>query len=188
MRRPAPPGRLVVYLAAVRRIAAILPALLAATLGCGYSWVGYRAGFGDIRTVAIQTPANDSFQPGVEYVVADALRREFLRRGAVRVVDDPAAADLVLDGRVAAVKTAGRSFSSVVFTMEYELVMVLELTAVRTDGTPLPIGERSLEESEYYLASADVEAMRKNREEAVRRVAQVLAQRVHDSLLEAAPR
>jgi hypothetical protein len=166
----------------------MLPALLAATLGCGYAWVGYDAGFGDIRTVAIRTPANDSFEPGVEFVVADALRREFLRRGAVRVVDDPASADLVVDGRIAALKSGGRSFSSVIFTMEYELVMVLDLKAVRADGTPLAIGERSLEDSEYYLASADVEATRKNREEAVRRVAQVLAQRVHDSLLEAAPR
>ena len=166
----------------------MLAALLAATLGCGYSWVGYHAGFGEIRTVAIRTPSNDSFEPGVEFVVADALRREFLRRGAVRIVEDPSAADLVVDGRVAALRSAGRSFSSVIFTMEYELVMVLDLEAVRADGTPLAIGEHSLEESEYYLASADVEATRKNRDEAVRRVAQVLAQRVHDSLIEAAPR
>ncbi len=55
-----------VYLAAVRWLAATLLALLAASLGCGYSVVGYEAGFGDIRTVAILTPANDSFLPGVE--------------------------------------------------------------------------------------------------------------------------
>ncbi len=44
---------------------------------------------------------------------------------------------------------------------------------------------RALQEAEYYLASADVEAMRKNRDEAIRRVAGVLAQRVHDTLFEA---
>ena len=175
-----------VYLAAVRWLAATLLALLAASLGCGYSLVGYEAGFGDIRTVAILTPANDSFVPGVEYVVADALRREFLRRGAVRVIDDPDAADLVLGGSVRRVSTSGKSFSSVVFTLEYELVLTLDLEAVRVDGSELPIGKRSLQEAELYLASADVEAMRKNRDEAIRRVAGVLAQRVHDTLFEAA--
>ena len=176
-----------VYLAAVRRLAAIFPVLLVASLGCGYTLVGYDAGFGDIRTVAIETPANDSFEPGVEYVVAEALRQEFLRRGAVRVVDDPATADLVLGGSVRDVRTSGRSFSSVVFTLEYELVLTLDLEARRSDGTPLPIGPRSLQEAEYYLASADVEATRKNRQEAIRRLTKVLAQRVHESLFEAVP-
>jgi len=158
-----------------------------AASGCGYSVVGYGAGFEGIRTVAIRTPENDSFLPGVEYVVADALRREFLRRGAVRVVADPATADLVLGGAVTQVESKGRSFSSVVFSLEYELVLELELEAWRADGEEAGIGLRSLRESEYYLASADAEATRKNRDEAVRRVATVLAQRVHDNLFEAAP-
>jgi hypothetical protein len=74
----------------------------------------------------------------------------------------------------------------VVFTLEYELVLTLDLEARRSDGTPLPIGPRSLQEAEFYLASADVEATRKNRDEAIRRLTKVLAQRVHESLLEAA--
>ena len=177
-----------VYLAAVKRIAAILSALVAASLGCGYTFAGYDAGFQDIRTVAIRTPENATFVPGVEYVVADALRREFLRRGVPRVIEDPAAADLVLDGKVREVRTQGRSFSSVIFTLEYELVLTLDLEARRADGTLLPIGGSALQEAELYLASADVEAMRKNRDEALRRVAGVLAQRVHESLFEAAIR
>jgi hypothetical protein len=178
----------VVYLAAVRPLSAIFAVLLVAPLGCGYALVGYDAGFGDIRTVAIETPANNSFEPGVEYLVADALRREFFRRGGVRVVDDPAAADLVLGGSVREVRTSSRSFSSVIFALEYELVLTLDLEAKRSDGTPLPIDRRSLQETEYYLASADVEATRKNRTEAIRRLTKVLAQRVHESLFEAASR
>ena len=170
------------------RIAAILLVLLVAAPGCGYTLIGYGEGFGDVRTVAILTPANDSFVPGVEYVVAEALRHEFLRRGAVRVVNDPDAADLVVGGSVESVRTAGRSFSSVVFTLEYELIMELDLEAWNRDGTERQIGPDSMRESEYYLASADVEAMRKNRDEAMRRVATLLAQRVHENLFEAAPR
>jgi hypothetical protein len=175
----------VVYLAAVRR-AAIFLLLLAAGSGCGYSVVGYGSGFDGIRTVAIETPANDTFVPGVEFVVADALRREFMRRGAVRVVADPASADLVLGGAVSKISASGRSFSSVVFSLEYQLALVLDLVARRADGEEIRIGPRSLEESEYFLASADIEATRKNRDEALRRIATVLAERVHENLFEAA--
>lgn len=177
-----------VYLAAVRWLFATLSISLLASAGCGYKAVGYRAGFDGIRTIAIETPSNGSYVPGVEYVVADALRREFLRRGAVRVIEAPASADLILGGSVSKVISSGRSFSSVAFTLEFQLEMVLDLEARTPDGKSRPISSRSLREAEFYLSSADVEATRKNRDEAIRRVASVLAQRVHDSLFEVSSR
>jgi len=152
--------------------------------GCGYSVLRYDGRMGDVRSVAIATPRNDSFEPGVEYMVADALRREFLRRHAVRVVDDPSRADLVLGGRVASVESAGRSFSSVLLTLEYQITLALDLEAKLNDGSVVPIDPRALRETERYLASADLEAMRKNRTEALRDVATVLAGRVYDALYE----
>jgi hypothetical protein len=40
---------------------------------------------------------------------------------------------------------------------------------------------------ESYLASADIEVQRKNREEALRKIAVVLAARIHDVIWEVAP-
>jgi hypothetical protein len=54
----------------------------------------------------------------------------------------------------------------------------------RRDGTIVQLDDRSLAETDLYFASADVETMRKNREEAMRRVSVILAGRVHDSLFE----
>ncbi len=158
--------------------------LLAATLGCGYQWVRYEQGLGDVRRVAIETLRNESYEPGVEMVVTDALLREFLRRGSVRLVETPRAADLVLSGAVLPLQTRGRSFSSAVFALEYEVVLRLALEARRGDGAPVPLHGSTLQEAEIYLSSADVEVTRKNREEAIRRLAGVLAGRVHDVLAE----
>lgn len=169
----------------MRRRAASLAAaclLLGGASGCGYQLVRYGGSLGDVRTVAVRTPTNESFEPGIEFVVADALRREFLRRGAARLTDDPAQADLVLTGRVLPIRTAGRSFSSVVLALEYEVTLRLDLTARRRDGSELGIDGSALRETERYLASADVEATRKNRQEALHRLSAVLAGRVHDSL------
>ena len=48
------------------------------------------------------------------------------------------------------------------------------------------IDEESMHDTERYLASADIEATRKNRGEAMRRMAAVLAARVHDMVYEVA--
>jgi hypothetical protein len=152
--------------------------------GCGYSFVRYGGGLGDVRRIAIRGLGNDTFEPGVESLVSDALTREFRQRGALRLVDDPAAADLVIGGAVKRVDIRRRSFSSILFALEYEVRMELGLTVSQRDGTPVPIDANALAESERYLASSDVEVTRTNRQEALRRLAGVLAGRVHDALYE----
>ena len=152
--------------------------------GCGYAFVRYDGGLGEVRSVAVTTPRNDSYEPGVEFVGADARRREVLRRHGVRVVEDPAGADLVISGRVLPIQASSRSFSSVILALEYELTLALELHATKADGTELVIDPRATSETERYLASADVEALHKNRQEALRQAAALLAGRVYDALYE----
>jgi len=153
-----------------------------ALAGCGYQWVAAGRELPGVASVAIRTPVNDSREPGLEYVVADALRRELLRRGGSKLSEDPDAADLVVSGSVRPLQVSARSFSSVVLGYEYEVTLSVDLTARTRDGNELPVEQQALSESERYLASADVEAQRKNRQEALRRVAQLVAVRFFDSL------
>jgi hypothetical protein len=90
----------------------------------------------------------------------------------------------LLAGRVLPVATAGRSFSSVLLALEYQVTLSIDLKATRRDGTPVPIDPSALAETELYVASADPEAARRNREEALRRISTLLAGRVHDALFE----
>jgi len=161
-------------------------ALLAIALatGCGYSLVGAGGSLGDVHSVAIPALSNDSWEPGAEYIVGEALRREFLRRQGVRLVDDPARADLVLGGRVRTVRSRAATVDSLVLALEYEVTIELDLDAHRHDGSTVPIDRESLRDSERYLVSVDQEATRKNRMEALRRVSAVLAGRVYTALAE----
>lgn len=160
-------------------------ALLGALLlhaGCGY-----RLAAGDLRAlgpIAIVTPANDAGEPGLDRLVGDALRRELLRRAGARLAEDPRAADIVVSGRILRVDTSAGSLSSVVLVLEYETTLTLELRAQR--GEQLLVEPTRLAESERHLASADVEVQRKNREEALRRVASLLAARFMDRVGDAA--
>lgn len=151
---------------------------LQALVGCGYHLAA-----GELRalgSVAIVTPRNDAGEPGLEFVVADALRRELLRRSGSRLAEDPDDAAVVVSGRLVRVENSPGSLSSVVLALEYETTLDLELRARR--GGEVLVETTRLQESERYLASADVEALRKNRQEALHRIASVLAARFMDRL------
>jgi len=154
--------------------------------GCGYTVVQYQDALPGARTLAIEPLENTTFEPGVETVVLDALRREALERGGLRLVDEPAGADVVIGGRVRTLSVHPRSFTSIVLSVEYEVSLGLALVAVRRDGEAIPIDSRAQFERDRYLASADLEALRKNRREAIHRLASILAERVYDSLYESA--
>jgi hypothetical protein len=154
--------------------------------GCGYTVVQYRDAIPGARTLAISPLENSTFEPGVETVVLDALRREALERDGLRLVDDPEAADLVIGGRVRSLSAHARSFTSVVLSVEYEVSLGLALVAVRRGGESIPIDSRAQFERDRYTASADVEAKLKNRREAIHRLAAILAERIYDSLYESA--
>jgi len=161
---------------------ALLGAIL--SLGCGYKLVRRSDAPGDVRRVAIQGLTNETFEPWADSVVSDAIYREFLRRGTLRIVDDPAAADLVITGVVAELVSRRRSFSSIQFALESELRLSLEILVVRPDGTEVPVDNSMLRETELYFASSDVEAGRTYKQEATARLAAVLAGRIHDALTE----
>jgi hypothetical protein len=167
--------------------ARVVIALAAAALavGCsGYRLVRSSESFGAVRSVAVEPLRNESYEPGVEVIVTDALLREFQRHRGVTVLRDPARADLVLSGAVLPLLTRARSFSSIELALEFEVEMGLRLEARRSDGGEIELDPVLLREWELYLASADVEAERKNRGEALRRLAGLLATRVHDVLAE----
>ena len=161
----------------------ILAPVLAGS-GCGYQIVRYRDALGDARRVAIVGLENDSFEPGLDSIVSDAISREFLRRGALKVVSDPETADLIVKGSVERLRTRATSFSSIQFVLEFRVAMYLDLQVERRDGSTIPIGRGVLTEMEIYQASPDVEVTRTNRKEALRRLAGILAGRFHDAIYE----
>lgn len=156
-------------------------ALVTAPLaGCSYRLL--RQADGRDVAVSVVTLENESLEPGLELTVTRALRQEFLRRVAPRLVSSPGSADLVIRGRVLPLDTQANSFDTVALALEYRVELALELRISATDGSAFVLDPSSLRESELYLASADPEATRKNREEALRRIADVLAGRVHDAI------
>ena len=150
-------------------------------MACGYTVErAASAAAPDAPRLAIETLANDSAEPGLERMVTEALRREWLRRGRFRLVGDPAGADFVMSGRVRPLLIQTRTLSSVVLALEQTVWLQIDLEVLGPASSARVLPGRLLRESEIYFASADLEATRKNRSEALRRVAGLVAERAAD--------
>ena len=162
---------------------AVLVAAALAVGACGYRFVeplSATGADGGALRVAVRPLTNESFEPGIDALVTDALRREFLRRGGVRLVDDPGQADISVGGAISELETYATSVSSVSAALEQQIEVSADLHARRRDGSEVALSSTAFREWELYLMSADIEASRKNRDEALRRVASVIATRFHE--------
>jgi hypothetical protein len=164
---------------------ALLVALLVS--GCGYRNALAPAAAsetgGTRRTrLAVLGLRNDSSEPWLDRIVTDAMRREMAARASFSLENDPAEADLVLRGRVGPLHIRSQSFSSFVAAVEYALTLSLDLEVVRSGGDVVRLDSDAFSESDVYLASSDIEVTRTNRLELLRRLSDLLAARVADSL------
>jgi hypothetical protein len=166
------------------RLAALL---LVLCLGCGYRSLlapdpSSPEGEGGRMRLAVDSIRNDSPEPWLDRIVTEAIRREMAARGRIELVDNPEAADLVLRGRVRPLDIRSQSFSSYVAALEYALTLELDCEVLRRQGDIVRLDSEMLSETDVYLASADVEVTRRNRLELLRRLSDLLAGRLADSL------
>ena len=132
--------------------------------------------------VAVIALRNDSPEPWLDRILTDSMRREISARGGFDFVNDPHRADLTIRGRIRPLDVTSKSFSRFVAALEYGLTLKLDLEVVRARGDVVRLDPRMLTESDVYLASADIEVTRSNRLEVLRRLSDLLASRVADSL------
>jgi hypothetical protein len=132
--------------------------------------------------IAVLALRNDSPEPWLDRIVTDAIRREFDVRGLFDIVNEPNRADVVVRGRIGRLDTTSKSFSRFVAAVEYGLTIRLDLEVVLLSGDIVRLDSATLTESDVYLASPDIEVTRTNRLEVLRRLSDVLASRVADSI------
>jgi hypothetical protein len=152
-------------------------------LGCGYRLSNSLKEGQKPVTLDVTTFENDTLEPGIELMLGSALRSEFARPGLVRGVVKAASPDYTLEGQVKSVTTSSRTLTTQIRAIEFTVVVRIEPVLVRNaDGRKLKLDRLSRSADEVYLASFDLEISRKNREEALRRIAAVLADRIYDDV------
>jgi len=117
------------------RLTSTIGALALLLGGCGYHLVGGTSPFdGNVRTIGVQTFANETREIGIEKRLALAIEREFIIRGPLRVATTPAEGDLVLTGTVRVVEDRPVAFNRQDEVLIYQSALALDLELRRRDS------------------------------------------------------
>ena len=162
-------------------------ALAAALSGCGYHALGGRGFFGeDVRTIELVAFDNQSREPGLPHLIAEAMSEEFARRGWLdpKSEGEVGSPDLVMHGVVHSALVHSSSYSKGALVLEETIDVVCDISVKRVSNGQILLQHPDLREHEVFLASADPQVYLSNKEQALRRMSAEIAQRVQDELFQ----
>jgi outer membrane lipopolysaccharide assembly protein LptE/RlpB len=169
------------------RFAAILitPFFLAFSAGCGYHLLG--KGKGELegaRSIAIPYFTNKTYQPGLDRVFTEALLNEFIesRRFSITTPDQ---ADVVMKGTLKSLEEQTISYDRNDRVLEYRLIVKMDFSAEeRLTGKIIWRDTNITDNKVYQVDQADIAVTEFGKDEAIRRLAAELAERIHDNLIQ----
>jgi hypothetical protein len=145
---------------------------------CGYRLEG--EGFSpspNIRSIAIPTFTNETYEPGIETIVTNALLKEFIKDRRVKVLGQDEA-DAVMEGTVRSFNTSSVAYDPAGLVLEYRTWVTVDIIVKRTRRGEVLWSERDLSESDTYRVSSDVRFTEAQKEEAIQVIAGKLAGRI----------
>jgi hypothetical protein len=129
-------------------------AMLAGFGACGYQFVGESSLLPkDARTIYVEPFVNRSRDIGMEKELTTALRGEFYRRRQLTVVDRSDQADVILTGVVRSLERTVASVNRKDEVLQYESVLVLDVTLRRREPNEILWRGQNLRLSELHGGS-----------------------------------
>jgi hypothetical protein len=153
--------------------------------GCGYRFGG--EGFGpspEIRSIAIPTFINETYEAGIETIVTNALLRELVKDRRVKVVGEDEA-DAIVEGTVKSFSISSVAYDPTGVVLEYRAWVTLDVFLRRGKKGPILWSKRGLMESDVYRISSDVLLTEAEKDRSIERISVELARTVRRRLFEA---
>jgi len=150
--------------------------------GCGYKLSGAKSALpGGVKTIAIIPFENRTLEPDVGTVMAEAMQREILRRGVVKLAPK-GRADAVLRGTIIKVKLDSQAYDPEGFTTAYRAKMEVSVRLVRGSETIWSV--KKLIEEENVSIRMHIPDNKIRRVYALAAIAEDVAERIHIMMIE----
>jgi outer membrane lipopolysaccharide assembly protein LptE/RlpB len=158
--------------------------LLLLISGCGY---GFRGGVSnlpaDIQSIYIPVFANETTEAGIEVVFANALIYEFTRSRALKLLPE-AEAQAYISGKIKSVAVDSVIYANQTQARERRVTVTLDISCLRSDDQKVLWQNPNLSRYEVFQVTGDLNQTERNKQEAIRKLAQDLSERIHNSILE----
>jgi hypothetical protein len=160
-------------------------------VGCGYHFAGTGGQApGDIRSVAVDVLKNQTGELGIEVLFTNSIINEFIRWKRLQV--KPAKeADAILGGSIAKIKTREASHVGPQETLETRVTVTLAMSLRRVETDEILWKNKNLSYYEEYFQrnpqtgqSLPALQVKRNRNEAFAKIAEWLAERIHNDIFE----
>ena len=152
--------------------------------GCGYRFGG--EGFSpspEIRSIAIPTFINETYEAGIETIVTNALLGELIKDGRVKVVGEDEA-DAIMEGTVKSFDTSSVAYDPSGLVLDYRTRVALDVILKRNKNGEVLWSKRGISESDVYRVSSDVLLTESEKKGAIQKIAGELARRIRRRLFE----
>lgn len=157
---------------------------LFAPFGCAYHFAGTGGQApGDIQSIAVNVLGNQTAEIGIQTIFTNAIRNEFIRWKRLPV-KPPNEAEAVLNGSVAGIRTERASYLDRNRTLQTRVTVTLSLTLTRVDTDEVLWQNKALSYYDEYVETGNALNTNTLRREAFRRIAEFLAERIHQDLFE----
>ena len=168
------------------RVLATLGALALGLSACGYHPLGGQDTFGPgVHSIEINAFQNETREPGLEQLVAEALNEEFARRGWLKPrLQGEGNTDLVMRGILKTAIYHSSTYSASALALEETMEVVFDVNVHRMGTSELIWQHPDFHMREQFFSSADPQVFASNKEQALRRLASGIAERVHDELFQ----
>jgi outer membrane lipopolysaccharide assembly protein LptE/RlpB len=152
--------------------------------GCGYHLRGGGDALPeDIRTVALISFVNKTYDAEIELLISSALSAELSKGSRLDLVPEPEA-DAIVSGTVLSIKDTPVSFSSSDVASEYRITVKVDVVLTRSGGNVIWKGKGIEEVADYQSVPGNIEETERNRDEARQKLAVEMADLIYDRLFE----
>ena len=169
-----------------RRASWTLPAVLALSIliwGCGYKFRDMSSSLPpNVKTIAVPIFQNNTNELGLENVFTAAVVSEFNRR-RLMPVKSVQSADAILTGVISSIHYSAVSYGANELATERRVRLVVDVRVTdRSSGKPLWVRPGLVYQEAYTVKMGDPNQTQFNKQVAMARIADNLAEKIHDFL------
>jgi len=144
-------------------------------IACGYHFAGSEGPPRDVEKLYIQRIENKTTEPGIDILITNALKNEFIQkyRGTL---SDRDRATAVLSGTLVGIRTETVARRGALTSLERRIFMTMDLTLKTSGSERLWFAKGITSSDTYTVISGDKEASEQNKRTVLEKLAQRIAE------------
>lgn len=153
----------------------ILLACFVPFTSCGYRFAGGEGLPQGVERLYIQLLENKTTEPGIDIVITNELKNEFIQKYRGVLVEKEVA-EAILSGAVVGIQTQTVSRRGALRALERSVDMSIDLTLINSDGQRIWFAKGITRSDTYSVVSGDKETTERNKRNALKDLAERIAE------------